>query len=199
MTYNSQRKVKADNSMTKATKRYKNYKALKKGELGDVVHHYFQKAKQPMKFEQILLQGVLCEALDEPWDEHHPGDVHATIPLTNCAVCGKKGHPPSAHQGKALAGENNQPVKEDEGFPATRDAGSGNIFDDEATKCPDCGKNHAPSVPCSKKKLLFGDEKPAMTEGQKKKKGYDFGKEALLLLQLIMNGRTKSRSLTEDK
>ena len=175
ISYNSKRKRKADNSMTKATKRFKNYKAQKTGELGDVVHHYFQKAKQPMKYEEILLQGVLCEALDAPWEDH-PGTSPATIPLTQCAVCGKDGHTPAAHQGKALAGENNQPVKEDD-FASTRDAGSGNLFDDEAVKCPDCGKEHAPSVPCSKKKLLFGDEKPAMTESQKKKKGYDFGKD----------------------
>lgn len=31
-------------------------------------------------------------------------------------------------------------------------------------KCSNCGKDHAPSVPCPKKKLLFGSEEPALAE-----------------------------------
>jgi hypothetical protein len=123
-----------------------------------------------LKESRSLLKGVLVEALTseqaevEPWDTHHPDEA----PVTHCSVCGKEGHPASKHLAKALSGENNQPVEE--GFVATRDAAPGSIADDEiegndkAEHCPDCGKEHAPSVPCKEKKLLFGDELSAVVD-----------------------------------
>ena len=55
-----------------------------------------------------LLKSVITEA--QSFDPKHT--QHTEDPITDCAVCGKSGHVPAKHFGRALGGENNQPVKE---------------------------------------------------------------------------------------
>lgn len=160
--------------------------ALKRREAEDEFRKKYKEPKQPKKGllkkifgeEMDLLKSVIAEAQSfEPKHTEHTEDS-----ITDCAVCGKGNHVPAKHFGKALAGENNQPVKEATNLkavtkktqtdlykqfpwtaPKNRAASPvrpGNPKGVKVVKeaCPDCGKAHADNVPCSKKSLLFGDE-----------------------------------------
>jgi hypothetical protein len=122
MDYTSERKNKADDQMTKATRRFKKYKAKSAGDYGDVPAEYATAAPGPtydhemrsgvdmiedelMNEQHILLRGVLAEAV--AFNEAR--ELKSTDPKLNCAVCGDKHptsvHPQAIHTAKALAGE----------------------------------------------------------------------------------------------
>ena len=139
--YDSKEKNAADDKMTAQgiADRFKNDTGYNRGDWGKAQIKYspgptYEEDNMAENFQ--LLRAVLLEAQSfEPVHTKHTED-----PITDCAVCGKGNHVPAKHFGKALAGENNQPVKE------------------AAENCKDCGKSHADNVPCPNKKLLFGDE-----------------------------------------
>ena len=104
------RKNDADDKMTGKgiTDRFKNDTAFEKGDWGKTQKKYAPGPTYEMMTNN-LLRAVLLEAQSfDPQDSEHTEN-----PLTACSVCGKDGHVPAKHFGKALAGENNQPVKED--------------------------------------------------------------------------------------
>lgn len=102
--YTSDLKKKADVRMTKATRRFKKNVGYSRGDWGDLEAEY-EKAPKGATYEmempmKDLLQNLIEEAKLFELEQ-------ATVPITHCAVCGKLGHPASAHTAKALSAENN--------------------------------------------------------------------------------------------
>ena len=103
-----------------------------------------------------LLKAVLQEAMQ----------FEATASPTPAPKGDKKcscGHPESFHDSKGCktcrhSGDAGERVRGGHSFERIPSWNESETVTDKPEMCDDCGKKHAPSVPCPKKKLLFGDE-----------------------------------------
>jgi DNA-directed RNA polymerase subunit RPC12/RpoP len=180
--YDSKEKNAADDKMTAQgiAYRFKNDTGYNRGDWGKAQIKYspgptYEEDNMAENFQ--LLRAVLLEAQSfEPVHTKHTED-----PITDCAVCGKGNHVPAKHFGKALAGENNQPVKED-----------------AAEKCPDCHKVHAPTVPCPAKKLLFSTEEEKYVKCVKCKQPFTYKPKDNVEMRNTCDSCNKKLSVKEE-
>lgn len=158
MKYTAERKDKADDQMTKATKRFKRYAKKSEGDYGDVTHQPDLRSEDTNM--QDLLQAIINEA--KVFEGSNPRK--STDPSMKCGVCGGSHHPAAKHTARALAPENNQvseaamPLRkavshlEKKGFKKTgatkdthhyahSDGRKAQIKTHTTHDCPDCGSD----------------------------------------------------------
>ena len=114
--YNSKRKNKADDRMTDKdiTDRFEKDVEKDEGDWGDTQKKYAPGPTYEEEMNHQLLKAILTEAKSF-------SPKHTENDITACSVCGVNGHVPAKHFGKALSGENNQPVNEQNKSKSTRD------------------------------------------------------------------------------
>ena len=114
MDYTAERKNKADDRMTTATRRFKKYKAKSAGDYGDVPAEY-AKAATGATYEETTMndttQDLLLSVLAEAVAFNEARELKSTDPKMNCAVCGGVHHPAAKHTARALAPENDNQAK----------------------------------------------------------------------------------------